>query len=145
VIQEHEDDQRELDRTFEVGKHLSTLSATALVLVFAAQGLDVVAVNILWATVLFGTALLAALVCVNIGTVVRSVGAEGHERHERHVQFEWVQLGVATALFFFGVLFVFVWRHTRRPRLLWSSKRGRGLGTGGRIAPALMVQGRGRG
>jgi hypothetical protein len=56
-----EDKRLELERIFEASKHMTTLSASALVLIFAAQRLGVADVDVLAGMVVFGFSLLEAL------------------------------------------------------------------------------------
>jgi hypothetical protein len=103
--EEREDERRELDKIFEAGKHLSTLSATALVLIFAAQRLESVDVDVLLGMTVFGISLIEALFCVNIGTIVARVGPKGRDQV---VEIARLQLGGASLFFTIGVLFVVV-------------------------------------
>ncbi len=69
-------EERTLDKLFEGNKHLSTLSATGLVLVLAAARLDVVFVDVLFGMWAFGLPLIISLFGMRVTLVGKGVGEE---------------------------------------------------------------------
>jgi hypothetical protein len=54
--------EREQDRVFDANKHMSTLSASALALIFAASELGSAGINLALAVLVFGLSLVTALI-----------------------------------------------------------------------------------
>lgn len=100
-----EEDRRALDKLFEAHKHLSTLCATALVLVFAAGSVEVANVDVLLGMVAFGIPLIEALTGMTLSLYAARADGENRALMEKVATLEF-----STGVFLFtsGVLFVVV-------------------------------------
>lgn len=96
---EREQDRWMRDKLFEASKHMTTLSASVLVLIFAAQRLGIADVDALLGMFLFGMALLEALTGMGAALYPARVSVDVAR----------IQLGISTAHFIGGVYFVVVW------------------------------------
>lgn len=100
-----ENERRQRDRIFEISKHMTTLSATALALIFGAQRLEVSNVDVVAGTVLFSLSLVQAL--TGMGAALLPEEETGIAALGTTIAL--IQIGISGTLFMAGVVFVVIW------------------------------------
>lgn len=103
---ERERERWTLDKLFDAHKHMSTMSATALVLVFAAYRIDLVDVDVLLGMVSFGFTLIVSLHALRTTLLAEQAGKR---TREDVIDISFGEFVISVALFVVGVLFVVVW------------------------------------
>jgi hypothetical protein len=104
-MEERQDARREQDRLFEAHKHMTTLSAAALALVFGATRVGAQDLPLLPGSICFGLSLLMALIGMNDALIYDMA-----PKKDRRFVGGWVRIGwaISFALFLAGVLFVVI-------------------------------------
>jgi hypothetical protein len=102
--EQRENRRRELDRLFEANKHMSTLSVSGLVLVFAAGQLGVLSLDVKLAMLAFSVPLVTALSGMRIAVIAERLRSSKPEA----ATVAGVCYIASAALFTLGILFTVV-------------------------------------